>query len=626
MNNFVKDPSGSLPAYRITPKVYSIGIAEQGYYTIEFRRPVFKDSLEIRRIDGTDAVFLTETTDWVVNTIDWTSMAETAAESTGFNKTLITSIDVYSKDVVFKISVVYQSLYPIKMGDYLISGDNVDLNPGLISELASRVTSVENVAAALATEIGVTTATPKLLEEDPRMILERNHITGEVHTINALNNVRMIRPACGAFYIDNLVVRRVGITTPLVYGHDYDVFGMDVARTIKTTNKKGVFRYIRVLSEVIGDVEIEYRGYGGEVTYDDMVILSDRVFDITTYLSGNMFLTDKTLTNSLVIRTIQDAIVAVRDEMRNLVTTGQASYADMTDGKSVKLALMSTTTGFNWYTIAKLYQISGNSEVFTADRFRFRMKLVNAGIMADVIASLNENSASNNFDVSVLSYNGPVGYLFGSDYSGLANLNRIQARVIYNKTTGSASGAYLQIGLNMPTLSEVLGIEDQSGKESAWILLDPVSSGNSPANTAVALPNNSYVWDEYNPASVQYARPIAPKEGWLAHSGTLPLTHENHGREVELASVIQTSLKLTSVKKVKVQLTDIDGQWLEGTSIFDQTSGAAVVSVTLSDLTSVSFKITPHTVSGSNLYNLAVLPSTSSILGSIVLRHIFFEV
>ena len=141
--------------------------------------------------------------------------------------------------------------------------------------------------------------------------------------------------------------------------------------------------------------------------------------------------------------------------MRQLVASGQATYGDKTDGKYVKLGLRATKTGLNWYTIAKLHTVAGSTDVITADRMKLRFTLVNAKVMCDVIASLNILAPDNNFDVDVLSYNGPIGYTPYANYDGLAALNRPQMRVIYNKTSGSLSGAYLQVGIHLPTLAEV---------------------------------------------------------------------------------------------------------------------------------------------------------------------------
>ena len=567
------DLTGSLPSYK---KAHDVAFVEpQGgalECKLEFEQTIFEDGLVVIRL-GTQNVQLTKGVDWRPGDIDYALTARIKANNPAFNKVLLKSIIIVcgtsAGTYSFNVSMDYQCVYPVSFIDYLITKERVDVTPGLLLDFKERLIQMEALVNTRVSEFTTSDGViVRVLDEDLTGVSEVNKISGERHVIDTYSGIRSIAPAYGAFYRNGFKLYRVDHPDPLVLGVDYTIHGFDHVRSRRCSDPEGVYNYVRILSDFAGEIELTYQAFGGAVAMGDFKLLSQSVEDAVTYLKSAAFLTNSGLGNAPIIKLIQERVIYLEDNMRQLLKSGTASYGDVTTGKAVTQRLRAMTTTLNWYTIARLYKVSGSDEIIRADRMHLRVNLVNAKIMADVIVSVNLDNADEPFRLDVLSINHPKGYTDMTDYSGLAAVIRPLFRVIYNKTVGTASGVYLQIGAALPTLEETIGIEDLSGRQSCWFLLDGVAEGLSPANNTVTLPNTSYVWSSTNNDSMAHVAQIIPPEGWLVYGGTSPI-EAVIGKEDQLFPfAILPSFDLKSIKQLRFEFVDGAGHVFEFSAIY----------------------------------------------------------
>lgn len=556
-NYFTPDLTGTLDDYKVTQDAYVAFFTGQ---VIEIEAaPVFLSSIVVTMLNNPEVV-LVNGVDWEAQATDHdnTAMAKARLSDSEFAETLVQSITIL-KDLSggpISINLSYQKLYPVASKASVGPDGGIDLTPALVADILARLSATELLLGGSSDVIIPGEVTPTLLAYDPNGINTDNVVTGETHTVNTFNHLVLIRPIHGSFFRDSVTVQITDTEEVLVEGVDYQIKGLDAAHTAKTLNTSGVYQLIHFIREFAGSVTIGYHAIGGQVTIESMESLFAAVNNVSNYLGSRAFLTTDLLAQSQPYLSIVNRMTRLENQVRSLATVGQATYADATNGLSVVKQLTAANTQRHWFTLAKLYQVEGAADVFVADRGKFRIHLVNAGLMADIAVAVNLEAAhaDNILQVTADNVIQNIGYeLFGAA-DVPSSIVMPEFRVIWNDVGGSPlSGALLQIGLVLPSLTETLAIEDYSGVESAWIM----ASGGATvaADDSVALPDTASTWTEVGVDSYSAVQMMPSQRPYRAWEGSQVVSGLDHS--VPLVTVLPDHFRLQDVKETTLVLEDV---------------------------------------------------------------------
>jgi hypothetical protein len=139
------------------------------------------------------------------------------------------------------------------------------------------------------------------------------------------------------------------------------------------------------------------------------------------------------------------------------------------------------------------------------------------------------NNENDRVNVNVINENYPRGYIPFTDYSNVASIIQPQLRVVWNESD-TVTGAYLQLGFELKgMLEETVSIEDLSGHESCWKLVDEITTVTVPQDSDFILPDTSSVWSSLLPSSHKEDMLVPFNKGHLAWCGTQPMNRPAEG-------------------------------------------------------------------------------------------------
>lgn len=560
MGYFTPDLSGSLLAYKVTNDPFTL--FQQGQ-PIEFKNsPIFADTLEVSLLSAPD-VLLINGVDWEITSddIDYTAMSRMKNEDAAFNRQLIKSITIIrSIAEPQNVLMSYQRLYPVTFQSDIGNDGSVELSPQLILEMQGEINSLKSMIAGGITGIATPgTITPKLLPVDIHRENAGNIITGEVQSVDVFSGISVIRPAQGSFFADSVSVRREGTDTDLIKGTDYQIFGLNVAKTKATNDTGGIYDFILISYEYAGNIEVTYHAVGGDVTVADMTVVVSELNNISEYLGQKAFLTPQSLAATPDLQNLNNRLELMEARVRILSQSGNPNYGDSTNGAVVKRTVNAVDVQHHWYNIAKLYKVDGSDDIYTTDRARFRIRLVGAKLMADVEVGVDLTLTRNPFVVTTANVVQDLGYTLFGDAS--ANpVTMPQFRVIYNDAGSLTSGVYLQMGMALPSLSDVIAIEDTSGIESAWLLLinsDDVANPQSPNDDTVTLPDGASIWDSVNADSKALVTTMPTPHAYRAWDGAMAITtFDTGGTDTELSNLLPGAFRIEDVQALELIFTE----------------------------------------------------------------------
>lgn len=533
MANLTLDLTGSLANYAVNDRIYRIFRYEQ---FVDFKAVVFADSIRVYLISGGVTTELVKDTDYMVTDASIAAcdndMSSAKLMDPSFDKTLCNGITmVRAADIAgpYDISVSYQMLYPNQLRTAYYHNTPLNLTPELITAMVQDIEELKTLTNRVTDVSSLTNGQSLLLEPDNDCSNPNNVITDEEHTVNVNNGRFLIHPRAGSFYYDSVVVKHPSSGATLVLGKDYRIIGMDQAKTKATSYKSPVYFFIQILTPIVGTITISYHAYGGEPTLDNYRDLLLDVNNIAQYLNDAQTITAGNLGSTEIMTSLYERLDLLEDRMRRL--EGTPAYGDITDGKCVVMKLYSDTPGLHWYTIASLYTTAGtNMGPCTADTFTFRVQTQLSHIQFTAAASVDLNNSSGDIlNVSMIADNYPRGYVPFTDYSEIDTIIRPQLRIVWREGD-TVSGAYLQLGFELKGMvEETICVEDMSGHESCWKLVDPSPSVSAPSDSDFMLPDGTSIWSDYSDASKSETMMVPFTKGHLVWAGAQPMNRPAAG-------------------------------------------------------------------------------------------------
>ena len=527
MSNLTMDLTGTLANYSESNRVFRIFKYNQ---LVDFETTVFTNSIHVYMISGGVTTELEFGTDYTVpeefiNSCD-NDISSAKLMDPAFDADLCRGIKMLrgvSYGTTYTIAINYQRLYPNQLRTAYFHNEPLNITPELMLDVVTSIERLKLLSNNVADVTSVSSASSILLELDESKTNINNYITDEEHFINVSGGRFVIQPKGGSFYYDSVKVYHPASNEVLTLGVDYFIVGMDEAKTKATSHTSPVYNFIMIVKSISDTVEISYHAYGGDPTLDNYRELLKNINNITEYLNDAKTVTEDNLGSTELMTSLFNRIEILESEMRRL--QGVPSYGDITSGKCVLLKLYTPTPGLHWYTIANLYNINGVGTVpCTADTFTFRLQTNISHIQFTASVSFDMNNNENDrVNVNVINENYPRGYIPFTDYSGVANIIQPQIRVVWNESD-TVTGASLQLGFELKGMvEETVSIEDLSGHESCWKLVDEITTVTVPNDSDFLLPDNSSVWSSLLSSSKKEDMLVPFNKGYLVWCGTQSL-------------------------------------------------------------------------------------------------------
>lgn len=502
-------------------------------------------------------------TDWTVNAgdIDTATMTVAAGLLSGFSHTLLKSITILhtQTDLPVFLNMATQSFYP-RPEMLPPTPKEDDALTALLETMEERLNALTAMLSRVTNTISGSPLTPRLLAFDINETNSANLITGESYAINTFSGLNTIRPIQGSYFKDSLIVQVNGST--LTLGTDYTPISLNSAKTKITANTGGIYDAILLTYDYAGSVQITYHAVGGEATVSDLNAVYQNTVNIKSFLDGTGFITPDQLLQTPAIQNILNKTCALENQMRVLLS-GTPDYGDTTNGAAVVKHLLAPDTGVHWWTIGKLYRVSGTTQIVQVDRMAIQIQLATAMLTADVGITVDLRQTRNPITVNVSNIVQDVQFSVGGSVGTPANVVIPQFRVIWNADSVYASGAYLQIGLNLPGLTETLVVADNSGVESCWILdtsLGTTGTPLTPNDNTVTLPNGTSVWVSGSGTSTVKAKTMPNELGYLIYNGTKSIaTFDSTTGAATLYNNLPNWFPIQDIAEVLAEFVDAGG-------------------------------------------------------------------
>ena len=525
--SFTPDLSGLNPDYFVSTYQRTIFMYAQ---KIMFDVPVFQNAQLVITKMGTIPETLKLGVDYIVyaDDIDVDAMSVCMNIQPSFNGVLLKSLTMLipTPAVPFKIQAAFNQLFMNALEDALIEpAANIEVTPALVSNMVQQIAYLQQMVLNNGEQYSPQSSIVKVaLVEDPTDVNPENEITNEPHDINTLTNNCLIRTIYGAFFKDSVVINNAANNTPLVLNTDYTILDLDIARTESTSNTSGVYRIIKILTPLVGTVNVTYHAYGGEADVASIRSLQNQLSIITQYLESTSYITPKTLPADPTIVSIKNKLQEIEGTMRLLLKNGIPTYGDATSGTAVLQRVTSQDTLLHWWNIATMYRVAGSVDDILADVFKFRITTMISGMMFECSVDVNVNTNANE-RITVTCNNSNIPDATLAMYSP-------KLRIVQVNTGGVYSGVVLQLGMQLSTgvLQETFDIEDMSGTESCWLLVPSSAIAVTPQDTGFAMPNGTFSYSASDPTAVvnEATIPFADGVNILATGTNLPLVLGNN--------------------------------------------------------------------------------------------------
>lgn len=408
-----------------------------------------------------------------------------------FDKILLKSITLINfTHENFKIQVNFNQLFADSINYARINqAREIEVTPDLVSNMVEQITYLQQMVLSTGGEYSEQSSTVKVaLNEYPNGDNDDNLIVNEPHDIDTLNGKNLIRPIYGSFFRDSVSILKSLSNIPLVPEVDYIILDLDLSRTRTTANESGVYRVIKILKDIVGEVQVTYRAYGGVADVVSMRFVQDRVNVIEQHLARTSYITPNTLPADPTVISIRNKLQELEGNMRLLLQNGLPTYGDVSTGSALLKRIVAQDTGLHWWSISTLYRVEGSVDDILADVFRFRLKSLLSKLMFECVVTVNANPDSDErFTVQCINSNIPKDTL--AKFVPKLRILEVSAGGIY-------SGVILQLGMKLGTgiLQETFDIEDMSGRESCWKLVPFDANSTPPEDTGVLMPNGQMIF------------------------------------------------------------------------------------------------------------------------------------
>lgn len=581
---------------------------------------------------------------WVVdeNDYDYDAVSDALLQNSAFNKNLVKSIILKVRNNASSnvtISVDYQRLRLDLNESYLYDGDGPEYSPALMAKVLTDIEFLRNRSMGVTDLFGASLEDHTYLEQDLTGLESANYIVNERHTVNVPRGQMFISPDRGSFYAHDLVVQGF-TTTPVtltrenltsfygkifiytestrnealntttskerrvilsrqnasgyvdmsghivdnvstwIEGTDYEIIGVNLAKTKISSHTSGVYEHIHVLKSYVGDVMISYHAFGGHVSTQDVIDIHKNLANLVSVIKGSGLVTDSSLYTHPLISELVKRLNAF-DEFHN-------HYAQVEHIISVR------DQGFHWYNIAFIYdnRWDGLEDSITdLGTFRIESLARNWSYEFDVITNIAADKARM-FRVKTRACADDNTVTDMKNYIVLDERDNVYVRLCW-VDNGEQSGVVLQYGMKFDkfvipqngVITETLIVTNKSGNASRWRLYSDPLALKYPSDDNFSMPvydehaddddftmpNGKTVWSTQGNGARQNVKPLEHEDGMIYWAGNYPM-HLMMSQHTDAAPFQSQS---RTILQPLVQDTLLSPQQVTGVSfdIFDRIAG-----------------------------------------------------
>ncbi len=557
MNN-TYDLTGADPDFLRSDRRFMVFSANQ---IVSFGEPAFAESVRVYQIIDNLPTELTKDVDWriTVGNKDITAISEAKIRDSEFSANLINSIlMIKTPSPQYQISVTYQG-FVLDAAAYTGTGNGPTYTPGLMLSVIKKLEFLLNVKNPVTNVTSELLTALRVLDTDLTGILPANFIQEEFHSVNVPNGRFIIRPQCGSFYKEGVVIRLVSNNAILVEDTDYKIIGVNHGKTKLSTPQCGVYDYIQLLTPIVGDIKVAYHAFGGEVTPVDINNIRTILISILSLLNDGEFLTVKTLDDTDIIKSLKERIADLEELFRHYPI--DSFYAPCDDEES-------------WVNIANIAH-GPWSEIGPVESLgygQFKLEIPSVGYTVEFSLKYNTDATkplSVNIDkITAMTY-------VKDGITAIANRICPRMRIVWN-SSDLQNGIVLQMALTgLNTSSEFIKLTDMSGRNSAWELyLNTPNRSN--VTTTCSLPSGT-TWATGTTGHLA-SNVVSVITNYTVWQGNIPGSLIDR-TEVTLDNLVTSNdIKLDDVKGIQVTVYDRLTQSLITVKSYDLIGTASLVS------------------------------------------------
>ncbi|MBR1988749.1 MAG: hypothetical protein IKA36_06920 [Clostridia bacterium] len=378
----------------------------------------------------------------------------------------------------YEIAVEYQAL---ELECMAIQQDGLgpEYSPGLMRSMIDKIEELYYVRNPINNVSATTTADMHCLEEDLTGAKIENYITGEVHRVDVVNNLYVIRPQCGSFYNTSslrlefqpdqdptagttVLTKETVDTNGNVIEGDYVVTGINKEKTAVSDPTCGVYEYIVLKKSFVGKVFVSYQAFGGEVTQADINALKDIVQNVYRTVTAMDIVTVSNLSNTSIIK----ELVYRQQLIEHTIGHFQSQRFKYTTAQTDKWVNIAFVDRNPW---------TADAPVPTSCIGEFRIKVPDMDFFMDVKITFDTNAAKV-IDISV--YHADIPSFDKNKFEYFTKRVLPKFRLIWCSAQladkpGTERGIMLQMSMTSqtPTLCTVI-VDDMTGAKSPWDLID----------------------------------------------------------------------------------------------------------------------------------------------------------
>lgn len=491
---YTPDLSGVDPQYYVSTFMRTIFRDSQ---VIKFTIPVFvNDKLEVLDVSG-DPVNLERGVEYRIldDNIDYDAMSRMKLIDNNFDGILIKSLVIekpFTED--YNVQLKFNQLHPndLNVSDIDDPDAEIEVTGTMLVNLFKETQYLAQVVANHTFDYTSTPAIVRSLNIDLSGVNESNLIVEEEHDIDTINGINCILPSYGDFYKQGLIITKANgeVITDLTFQD------LDLGKTSNSSGGGGVYRSVKYNGSYVGIVKVTYQAYGDSISPDDFKTVLSKISIMERFLTDNPFLTSSGLKGEPTISNLTNRLVSAEGTMRNLILGSTPNYVDQINNESYVKKCTAVDNESHWWSIAKLYRVSGNDSNIVADVFKFRLKTLNSKMMFEVAVSVNKGTSYTGdiFEITCLNSNLPKNTLY-----------QVKPKLRLIETTQDGySGLVLQLGMKLQSLQETVSIESFSGRESCWLFSKTFSTAVDPEDTDITMPSGSvYTTDGIGVKSIE---------------------------------------------------------------------------------------------------------------------------
>lgn len=292
------------------------------------------------------------------------------------------------------------------------------------------------------------------------------HISTERKNVLTEENIDMLLEKFGGSVTGQLVDILDTEVSLLQKDVDYIIDDIDITRTARTHSSSAVYRHIRFLTEVSGEVLISYHAFGGFVATSDIRALSRDVGNTREILNNTGLLTEEGVAKLPILVQIIKRLRIIERYHNHFHSVEHRIFV-----KGAK--------GIHWFNFAAIYDVDWGlllNNIHDLGHFRIHSMLRDwtYEFMIDVDVTRDIKDA---LQVKVLATNG-TNYDPSKGFSKVFTRDNLLARICW-VDDGERSGVVLQLGWdlsvydkeNYPVDVDCVSIVNKSGSTSFWTLL-----------------------------------------------------------------------------------------------------------------------------------------------------------